>query len=72
MNFADLQKSVCMVGLKDLNDVSLDNNTRLTNLSATEHEDYMKKVEEEFKRQRAQRREMAEKWYLSHFGIDRH
>ena len=62
-----------MVDYKDLNDVSLYNDTRSTNLSVVEHEeleDYMKKLDEEFQRQQAQRHEVAEKWYLSHFRID--
>jgi hypothetical protein len=40
-----------MADSKDLNSVSLDNNTRLTNLSVAEHEkleDYKKKLDEEF------------------------
>jgi hypothetical protein len=39
-----------MADFTDLNDVSPDNHTRLTNLSAAEHEqleDYMKKLDEE-------------------------
>jgi hypothetical protein len=42
--------SVSMADFTDLNDVSPDNHTRLTNLSAAEHEqleDYMKKLDEE-------------------------
>jgi hypothetical protein len=31
----------------------------------------MKKWEEEFQRQQAQKSELMEKWYLSHFTIDR-
>ena len=49
-NVADLQKTASMVGSKDLNDVSPNNDTRLINSSATKHkklEDYMKKLDEE-------------------------
>jgi hypothetical protein len=58
---------------KDLNDVFPDSDTKLTNLSPEheELEDYMKKLDEEFQRQQAQKREVAEKWYLSLFRIDR-
>lgn len=48
---ANLQKSVSMSDSKGLNDVSLDSDTRLTNLSAIEHEElkeYIKKWDEEF------------------------
>jgi hypothetical protein len=64
-----------MVDYKDLNDVSLYNDTRSTNLSVVEHEeleDYIKKWDEEFHRQQAQKCEVMEKWYLSYFRIDRH
>lgn len=44
----------------DPNDVSLDSDTRLTNLFK-ELEDYMKKLEKE-----------AERWYLSHFTMHHH
>jgi hypothetical protein len=46
---------------KDLNDVSPDIDTRLTNLSISKHEeleDYRNKVDE-YKRQKARRREVA-------------
>jgi hypothetical protein len=61
-----------MANSKDFNDVSLDSGTRLANLSIAEHdelEDYMKNLDEEFHRQQAQKREVMEKWYLSHFRI---
>jgi hypothetical protein len=64
-----------MANSKDFNDVSLDSDTRLANLSIAEHdelEDYMKNWDEEFHRQQAQKREVMEKWYLSHFRIDCH
>ena len=46
MKVADLQKSASKVDFKDLNGVSPNSGTRLTNLSLVErkeHEDYMKK-----------------------------
>jgi hypothetical protein len=49
----DLQKSTAMADSKDLNDVSPDSDTRLTNLSTAEREEleyYLKKWEEEFHR----------------------
>jgi hypothetical protein len=50
---ADLQKWASMVDSKDLNDVSRDIDTRLTNLSAAKYEeleDFRKKVDEEVQR----------------------
>jgi hypothetical protein len=47
---ADLQNQAYMVDSKDLNGASPNSNTRLTNLSAAEHErlkDDMKKIDEE-------------------------
>lgn len=65
-----------MVNPKDRKDVSLDSDTRLTNLSigeCKEFEDYyMKKLDVEFQQQQAQEREEDERWYLSYFRIDRH
>jgi hypothetical protein len=85
LKVANQQKSASMADSKDLNDVSPDRDTRLTNLSTAEHEElehYMKKWEEEFHRQQAlpksgslssaQKHEFMEKWYLSYFSIDRH
>jgi hypothetical protein len=64
-----------MADPKDHNDVALDNNTRLTNSPVTKDEkleDYMKRLDEEFQRQSAHISKMKEKWYLSHFKVDRH
>lgn len=64
-----------MAGSKNVNDVSLDRDTRVINLLAAEREklkDYMKKWNEEFHRQHAQKYELIEKWYILHFRIDRH
>jgi hypothetical protein len=61
--------------MADHNNVSPDINTRLTNLSAADDEkleDYMKRLDEEFQRQKAQICKVTEKWYLSHFRIDCH
>jgi transposase len=64
-----------MANPKDHNNVVLDINTMLTNLSVDEDEkleDHMKRLDEEFQRQQAQIRKVAEKWYLSHFKVDHH
>jgi hypothetical protein len=63
------------ISRKGLNVVSPYSDTRLTNLPIAKHEeleDYREKVDEEFQQQKAQWREVAEKWYLSHFRINRH
>lgn len=56
--------------------VSLDSDTRLTNLSIGECKEfeyyYMKKLDVEFQQQQAQERKEDERWYLSYFRIDRH
>jgi hypothetical protein len=60
---------------KDLNSASPNSDTRLTNLSAAEHEnlkDDMKKIDEEIQRQQDQMLKVAKKWYLSHFKVDHH
>jgi hypothetical protein len=64
-----------MADSKDLNSASPNSDTRLTNLSAVEHEnlkDDMKKMDEEIQRQQDQMLKVAKKWYLSHFKVDRH
>ena len=64
-----------MADSKDLNSASPNSDTRLTNLSAAEHEnlkDDMKKMDEEIQRQQDQMLKVAKKWYLSHFKVDRH
>jgi hypothetical protein len=64
-----------MVDHKDHNNVAPDNNTMLTNSSADEDEklkDYMKRLGEELQWQEVQIYKAREKWYLSHFRIDRH
>jgi hypothetical protein len=51
---ADLQNQAYMANSKDLNGVSPNSDTRLTNLSTAEHkklEDDMKKLDEEIQRQ---------------------
>jgi hypothetical protein len=72
---ADLQNQAYMRDSKDLNSASPNSNTRLTNLSAAEHEnleDDMKKMDEEIQRQQDQMLKVEKKWYLSHFKVDRH
>jgi hypothetical protein len=72
---ADLQKSASMADCKDLNGVSPNSDTRLTNLLVGEHkklEDDMKKMDEEIQRQQDQVLKVADKWYLSHFRVDHH
>jgi hypothetical protein len=64
-----------MADCKDLIGVSPDSGMRLTNLSTAEHKklEYdMKELDEEIQRQQVSVLEVAEKWYLSHFRIDRH
>jgi hypothetical protein len=64
-----------MADSKDLNGASPNSNTRLTNLSAAEHErlkDDMKKIDEEVQRQTDQVLKVADKWFLSHFRVDCH
>lgn len=66
-----------MIDSKDLNDVSPDNDTRLImdDLPVDEREefeDYMKRLDEEFRQWQAQVCEKAKTWYLSHFTINRH
>jgi hypothetical protein len=54
--FANLQKSASMADSKDLNNISPESDTMLTNLSSAEREkskDYMKKWNEEFHLQQA-------------------
>lgn len=53
-----------MVDPKDRNDISLDNDIRLANLSIMERkelEDYMKKLDEGFQRQQAHKHEEVER-----------
>jgi hypothetical protein len=72
---ADLQNQAYMANSKDLNSVSPNSDTRLTNLSITEHkqlEDGMKKLDEEIQRQQYYVYKVAEKWYLSYFRKDCH
>jgi predicted transglutaminase-like cysteine proteinase len=72
---ADPQNQVYMADSKDLNSASPNSNTRLTNLSTTEHkrlEDVMKKIDKEVQRQQDQVLKVAEKWSLSHFRVDCH
>jgi hypothetical protein len=60
---------------KYLNGASPNSNTRLTNLSAAEHErlkDDMKKIDEEVQQQIDQVFKVADKWFLSHFRVDCH
>ena len=60
---------------KDLNSASPNSDTRLTNLSAAEHEnlkDDMKKMDEEIQQQQDQMLKVVKKWYLSHFKVDCH
>jgi hypothetical protein len=62
-----------MADSKDLNSASPNSDTRLTNLSAAEHEnlkDDMKKMDEEIQRQQDQMLKVAKKWY--NFKVDRH
>jgi hypothetical protein len=64
-----------MADSNDLNDVSANNDTRLTNLSAAEHkklEDDMKKLDGKIQWQQDQVLKVAKKRYLSHFRVDRH
>jgi hypothetical protein len=71
----DLKNQAYMANSKDLNNASPNSDTRLTNLSAAEHEnlkDDMKKMDEEIQRQQDQMLKVAKKWYLSHFKVDRH
>jgi hypothetical protein len=72
---ADPQNQVYMVVSKDLSSASPNSDTRLTNLSVTEHkrlEDDMKKIDKEVQRQQDQVPKVAEKWFLSHFRVDCH
>jgi hypothetical protein len=64
-----------MADSKDINGVSPNIDTRLTNLSAVEHkklQDDMKKVDEDIQREQDQVLKVAKKWYLSHFRVDCH
>jgi hypothetical protein len=56
-NVADLQNQAYIANSKDLNGISPNNNTRLTDLSIAEHnklENDMKKMDEEIQRQQDQ------------------
>jgi hypothetical protein len=64
-----------MADSKDLNSASPNSDTRLTNLSVTEHKrlkDDMKKIDEEVQRQKDQVLKVEDKWFLSHFRGDCH
>jgi hypothetical protein len=72
---ADLQNHAYMADSKDLNGASPNSDTRLTNLSTTEHKRLkyvMKKIDEEVQRQKDQVLKVADKWFLSHFRVDCH
>jgi hypothetical protein len=72
---ADLQNLAYMADSKDLNGISPNSETRLTNLLAAEHkklDDDMKKMDEEIQRQQDQVLKVAKKWFLSHFSVDCH
>jgi hypothetical protein len=59
-----------MANSKDLNGVSPNRDTRLTNLSTAKHKkikDHTKKLDEEIQRQQDQVLKVAKKWYLTHF-----
>jgi hypothetical protein len=71
----DPQNQAYMADYKGINSASPNNDTRLTNLSATEHknlEDDMEKMDEEIQRQQDQMLKVAKKCYVSHFKVDRH
>jgi hypothetical protein len=72
---ADLQNQAYMADSKDINGVSPNINTRLTNFSVVEHkklQDDMKKMDEDIQREQDQVLKVAKKWYLSHFRVDYH
>jgi hypothetical protein len=54
-----------MADSKDLNGASPNSDTRLT-------KDDMKKLDEEIQRQQDHVLNLAKKWYISHFKVDRH